>query len=178
MKKTLTIIFMLSIFISFAQNSSTGVKSQMFKVNLLTPGVEYEIGLTSKSSFNFGAETGFAIAGGSGRDTEFGFFPILEGSYRYYYNFDKRVRKNKRTDFNSANYLALASSIAFGDPILGDLEMSIDYQAAVGPVWGLQRTYNSKLNINLELGVGYAIDNQDSYVVPIIGFSLGWVIGK
>jgi len=178
MKKTLALIFLMGTFIGFAQNGSTGVKDQMFKINLLTPGIEYEIGLTSKTSVNLGLGTGFAITGGSDRDTEFGVYPIFNGSYRYYYNFDRRVRKNKRTDFNSANYFALTSSITSGDPIIGGLRINTDYSATVGPVWGFQRTYGSKLNINLELGVGYGFDNQDSFVTPIVGFSLGWVIGK
>ncbi|WP_299220089.1 hypothetical protein [uncultured Aquimarina sp.] len=88
------------------------------------------------------------------------------------------MRKNKRTDFNSANYFALTSSITPGNPIIGDLDTDIDYATTIGPVWGLQRTYRSKLNINLELGLGYSFDNQDSFIVPIVGFSLGWVIGK
>ncbi|WP_299220087.1 hypothetical protein [uncultured Aquimarina sp.] len=69
MKKALAIIFMLGSFLGFAQNGSIGVKDQMFKVNLLTPGIEYEVGLTSKSSINLGLGTGFAITGGSDRDT-------------------------------------------------------------------------------------------------------------
>lgn len=178
MKKTLVIICMTFSMLGIAQNDATSVKGQMFKAKLFMPGIEYEIGLTQKTSLNLAIGTGLSVIGGSNRDTEFGVFPVFGGSYRYYYNFEKRASKNKKTSFNSGNYLALVSSFTSTEPIIGDIEANIDYSLAVGPVWGLQRTYNSKLNIDLQLGLGYAFDDQNNYITPIVGFSLGWVIGK
>ncbi|WP_228515143.1 hypothetical protein [Flavobacterium sp. MR2016-29] len=48
----------------------------------------------------------------------------------------------------------------------------------IGPVWGIQRTYKRKLNIDLHLGAGVIIDQFETEFTPIANFSLGWVIGK
>ena len=46
-------------------------------------------------------------------------------------------------------------------------------------VWGLQRTYKRNFNLNLGLGVGYNFSPNEevSGVVPVVNFTLGWVIG-
>jgi hypothetical protein len=46
------------------------------------------------------------------------------------------------------------------------------------PVWGFQRTYKHNFNLSLNGGVGYNFDKYDSQVVPVINFTIGWVIGK
>jgi hypothetical protein len=45
-------------------------------------------------------------------------------------------------------------------------------------VWGFQRTYKHKFNLDLNVGAGYGFSKNDSEFVPVLNFTLGWVIGK
>jgi len=53
-----------------------------------------------------------------------------------------------------------------------------DNIVTAGPVWGFQRTYWYKVNLGLELGVGigHSFRTNNSFISPIIGFNLGWII--
>lgn len=178
MKKLLFVVLVLIGFSANAQ-SQTNVEKKLYSVNFLLPGLEYEMGLSNNTTLDLRAGTGFGISGGSNRDTEFGIFLNAHTQYRYYYNFNKRLRKDKNIDNNSANYIALNGSIDFGDPIIGDLQLSSDYGGVIGPVWGLQRYYRSGFKLDLNLGAGYGFNNLGgSYFSPIIGLRLGWKLGK
>ncbi|RYG15884.1 MAG: hypothetical protein EOO07_14415 [Chitinophagaceae bacterium] len=71
-------------------------------------------------------------------------------NYRYYYNLDKRVAKNKKIDNNSANYIGLDVASVF--PKLTDKTNQYDYQIMVTPNWGLQR--NASVFVNGEFAIG------------------------
>lgn len=48
----------------------------------------------------------------------------------------------------------------------------------IAPVWGFQRTYKNNFNLGLDMGAGYNVSKNDNGFVPVLNFSLGWVIGK
>ncbi|WP_109299902.1 DUF3575 domain-containing protein [Aquimarina sp. AU474] len=178
MKNIITVIFVLSATLISAQNTTNGVEDHMFKANLLlTPGLEYEVGVSKNATLDFRLGTGLAYVK-SNNTEDFGVFLTFEGAYRYYFNFEKRARQGKNTSGNSGDYIALTTFLATGDPIIGDLELATDYIGHVGPVWGFQRTYDSGFNLGLELGVGYTFNENDSFVAPIVGFRLGWAFGR
>ncbi|MBG6128616.1 hypothetical protein IWQ47_000694 [Aquimarina sp. EL_43] len=180
MKKIFLTILILGVFSSNAQTSANHAQGtqNMFTANIIMPGLRYEVGLTSKTSLSVGVGTGFAWVYSDANGSEYGVFPNFEGAYRYYYNFKRRKQKGKRIANNSGNYLALSSYLSIGDPLIGDLETRSDYNGVVGPVWGIQRTCESKLNWNLELGVGYGFNDKETYISPIASFSIGWTFGK
>jgi len=157
------------------QNGDKKVEDHLFKVNIIIPGLEYEMGLSQKTTLNLRLGTGFAYVK-TNNDDEFGVFLTGEAAYRYYYNFGKRARKGKNTNGNSANYMSLTTFFQSGDAIIGDLQT--DYLMQVGPTWGFQRTYKSGFNLGLDLGAGYVFTNTDGYVSPIINFQIGWAFGK
>lgn len=173
-------VFLLLVFVSFegASQDSPEVSQNVLSVNFFVPGLEYEFRVSPESTLDLGIGSGFGLAGGYlAGDTDFGFFPFATAQYRYFYNLEKRLRKNKSVDINSANYLALYSNITSGKPIIGDLQMEEGYQIAVGPVWGLQRYFQTGFKLDLRLGLGYFFEERgDSFVSPIIGISLGWLL--
>lgn len=178
MKKQITLLLLVCTSVLSAQNLKDTVEDHMFKANLLlTPGIEYEFGVTKNATLDFRLGTGFAFVEVN-NESDYGVFLTFEWSYRYYYNFEKRIAKGKKTSGNSGNYVAITTFFANGDPILGDVELASNYLGQVGPVWGFQRTYNSGINLGLELGLGYAFSENDSFVAPIVGFRLGWAFGK
>ncbi|MBE7639679.1 hypothetical protein GUB10_04965 [Salegentibacter sp. BLCTC] len=66
-----------------------------------------------------------------------------------------------------------------GKPIIGNLEYNEAYFGAVGPVWGLQRYYNSGFKLDLNLGGGYSFNESgESYFSLLIGIRLGWLLSN
>lgn len=179
MKKLLLLSFCLFSFVSINAQDQPFVENGMLSVNFLLPGLEYETGLSNKTTLDLRTGIGFGLSGGSDRDTEYGIFLNAHAQYRYYYNFNKRLDKNKNIANNSANYLALNASFGFGEPIIGDLQVSPNLSGVVGPVWGLQRYYNSGFKLDLNLGGGYGFnDLGESFFSPIIGIKLGWLLSN
>lgn len=172
------VFIILGLFLSLTGFSQTSTNSQ-FSLNLLAPSAEYELSISDRSSIDMNLGVGFAYHKSSYSGEAYGFFPGFEVQYRYYYNFEKRYDKGKKTSENSANYIAGIASITSGDPIIGDLQYTNDYGGFIGPAWGLQRVYGSgfKLNLNLGLGLGFN-DSEDIYFTPLFGLQLGWKIGN
>lgn len=169
----------ISLLVFFIGTSAYSQFTQsQFSLNALAPSIEYELAITSKTTLDLDLGVGFAynesIAGSA-----FGIFPGFETQFRYFYNFENRLDREKKISQNSANYLALIASITGGDPLIGNLRYSSDYGILLGPAWGLQRVYDSGFKLNLNLGIGYGYnENEEAYIAPIFGLQLGWVVSK
>ncbi|WP_394970401.1 hypothetical protein [uncultured Croceitalea sp.] len=177
--KTKTFLI-LSILITFSLRGQTDiyVEKNQFKINFLAPSLEYEKSTGQSTTLNFEIGTGFALRGGSERSTEFGIFPYVEGQYRYYTNFKRRLSKGKNISRNAGNYLALSILYVSGNPILGDLNLSSNNNLFVGPLYGLQRTSKSGFNFGVEFGAGYFQNDVHGGLGVRVDFSVGWVIGR
>ncbi|WP_228520685.1 hypothetical protein [Flavobacterium sp. JLP] len=106
------------------------------------------------------------------------FTPRITEQFRHYYNLEKRAQKGKKTEFNSGNFVALHANYDFESISTNEWFNEHVSSFTIGPVWGIQRTYKRKLNIDLHLGAGVIIDQFETEFTPIANFSLGWVIGK
>lgn len=161
--------------LSLGAQNTNNAESTLFKVNFINPGLEYEgaIGQNQTVDLGIGLQFGFNSVG-------YAFFPALKGQYRYYYNFDRRMEKNKRIAGNSANYLAASGTLFLEEVIIGNVSSGDGYFGVVGPVYGIQRTYPKGFNFNLEFGVGYYFDSSysDDGFGPMASLSIGWVLGK
>ena len=166
------------LFVATSLSAQTTTTNQFF-LNFLIPSAEYEFAVSENSTVDALAGVGFGYRDSDFHGSEFGFFPQVMAQYRHYYNFKKRNTKGKKTSENSGNYIAAVGVFSGGDPIFGDLELNNDYNAFIGPAWGLQRVYggNFKLNLNLGLGLGFN-DSENSYLSPLVGLQLGWKLGK
>jgi len=49
---------------------------------------------------------------------------------------------------------------------------------ALDALWGLQRTYKGRFNLEFNIGLGVNFVKYDTEFVPVGNFILGWVIGK
>lgn len=185
---TLALVLLVAFGTLAQENSDLHVKKHLGKVNLLSPGIEYEGALGDFTTIDLSGNIGFQIAVlefAGETDTEFFVRPNLELQLRQYYNFRKRDMKGKNTMNNSANFIALYSTYMFqpfnqpDNPFFETGSLFI-----VGPVWGINRTYQSGLALSLVLGAGYynetyEIDELNESYFSIIGnFKLGFAIGR
>ncbi|MFC4219419.1 hypothetical protein [Flagellimonas marina] len=152
------------------------LERHQFKLNLLSPGFTYELGLFKNQSVstNLGLATATYQEG-------YVFGLALNNRYRYYHNFTRRERLDKNTSGNSGNYIAAAQAIFFSQlRIATNVEAPKNFNLGFfGMVYGVQRTYNKGFNFNLELGAGYYRgDGAPSGYGPLISFTFGWVATK
>lgn len=171
----------LLINVANAQEEATvSVSKNQFKINfLLSPGFVYEHGFSAKNTLYSEASLLIGYRSNSVYDESTWYFiPRITEQFRHYYNLEKRAQKGKRTANNSGNFLALHANYDFQS--ISTNKWFNEYVPAfsAGPVWGLQRTYKGKFNIDLNIGGGIFIDKCKTEFTPIANFSLGWVIGN
>ncbi|MDT0685865.1 hypothetical protein [Autumnicola psychrophila] len=176
MKKILLLSFCFCSFLNIDAQNQPSVEEGLLSVNILTPGLEYEYGLTNSATLDLRAGSGFAYRKGIFGEG-FGIYPIFNVQYRHYYNLKKRFEKGKNISSNSGNYIALSGAIQTSKPIIGDLEYNENYFGVIGPVWGLQRYYGAGFKLDLNLGGGYGFNESgSSFFSPIVSLRLGWRI--
>ncbi|AWK06713.1 hypothetical protein HYN56_21765 [Flavobacterium crocinum] len=183
MRKNYLLLILFVLFINAVkaqEDAPVSVVKHQFKINpLLSPGFVYEYGFSAKNTLYSEFSTIIGYRHNSYYDESTWYFiPRISEQFRHYYNLEKRAAKGKRTDHNSGNFVALYTDYSFQSISTNKLFSEYCPSFSVGPVWGIQRTYKRKLNIDLNLGVGVTTDRNETEVLPIANFTLGWVIGK
>jgi hypothetical protein len=176
----LTLALLLTTFqVAQAQDEQPAtVAKSLFKINFLAPGLEYERGLNESMTLNINTSMGFEIGYNSITGLNTYLYPSLGLQARKYYNLDKRIEKGKNAAFNSGNFIAL--SVGGSTPsILNNENRVNEVSYGIGPVWGMQRNYNSGFNLTLTLGAGYFKSSLgDKSISPLMGLGLGFLIGR
>lgn len=179
MKKNLILFVIIFSFFSTNAQEKYNLTKNLFKINIITPGITYEKRICKNSSVCLDTDLsiGFSIKNNKSYLVA---SPFLRGQYRYYYNLEKRLIKNKSISNNSGNFISLSSSYYFNSINNKDI-VSVYDGFTIGCIWGLQRTYKNNINITINSGIGYNTLNEsktNNTIVPIINFTLGWVLGK
>ena len=145
-------------------------------LNLVNPGISYEIGLFRNVSAS--GSTGFGLAS---YQEGYAFGYALHNRVRYYHNFDRRLEMGKNVSGNSGNYLALSNTIFFSQlRVATDIQGPKDFNIGFyGVLYGIQRTYEKGFNFNAEFGAGYYKgDGVPNGYGPLLNFTFGWVPTK
>lgn len=147
----LLVSFLFTISIHAQDAAPTSVEKNQFKINLLLPGFVYEHGFDAKNTLYSEASIGLGFSSNS-YNSNFAIYPNINEQFRHYYNLEKRAAKGKRTARNSGNYLAVNAIYNFESISTND-----DYREAVpsftiGALWGLQRTYKGRFNLEFNIG--------------------------
>ena len=161
--KTLAILFSLVISINcFSQKIIQTDIVDITKATFLKPGISYEkrIGKFQSivgqafmnTSFSIGYSSSFGIT------SNITFDPALSFQYRYYYNYDRRQNKGKRTEMNSLNYLSPTFVTIFSKNAISTSHYFENNRRPIntaGIVWGIQRNYRKHFSLDFNAGVGY-----------------------
>ena len=174
MKNLLITLLLVSFSVDTNAQSSRNVEDHQVQFGLPIPAILYEKGIGKNTTLSVEALTGFQI-----RNSEYGVYPILRGQYRYYYNMKRRLDKKKNISGNSGNYVGALMLYQDGNSLFGNLNTTSTL--AVGPVYGLQRTYRSGFFYRLETGLAYFEDdafNKGNGIALILAARIGWVLGR
>lgn len=153
----------------------------IFRLNILNPSLEYEIGFGENTAISVSTGIGY---GGSYRELEVssadGFVyviaPFLDIQYKFLYNREKRYAKKKNIFYNSGNYISVRGIARFSS-IAENIVRTDNSDFAIGPTWGFQRSFN-KYHFLFDVGPQYYFDKKgNSGFFPImlqfnIGFNL------
>jgi hypothetical protein len=152
---------------------------RQLKINLINPGLEYEMALGVNTTFDI--KVGMQLA----LDPELpevyeevGFFPAIAGQYRYYYNFENRQRNSRQIYGNSANYVAPAVAVFFPGTRTINNGLVKGVFGYGGIVTGLQRSYDSGINFSVDVGAAYYAGQFENAILPVANVSIGWIINE
>lgn len=159
MKKQIFTVFLLGLsLLAFSQDNETVLKKDIISadIGLLSIWLNYErhldglFTLKSALGLGFGFEKGAYIDG-----TNYFFTPIVIVEPRYYYNFNRRVERGKKTSYNASNYFALTAGYFFKPFVISNSPYG-EYQsgASLIPKWGIKRTIGRRWNFEFAFGVG------------------------
>ncbi|MBF4487897.1 hypothetical protein [Flavobacterium sp. CSZ] len=184
MKKNCLFLFLSVLFVNALQAQSdapvaiTVVKNQ-FKINMLFPGFVYEHGFDAKNTLysEVTLGVGYRYSSYYGESSWF-VFPAINEQFRHYYNLEKRATKAKRTACNSGNFVAGSAYYNFKSLNTNEKYGNYDPSFTIAALWGFQRTYKGRFNLEVHLGPGINFDKYDTEFVPVSNVTLGWVIGK
>ena len=181
-KYSITIILLVST-CCLAQEP---INRHLLKLNVFTPGLSYELGLTDYLSLNFDAQLSlyfhFAFNSSSYNNDESYILGFPSGliTLQYYFNRELREKRGRSLYKNSGMFISPAIYVQ-GPDIINTNKDYVDLRSAIGGglMWGIQRTFSSNVNIVFGLGVGYAVadgpDALDGFVF-LNKFTIGIVL--
>jgi len=172
------------------------VEDELFRIDLLAPGFQYEKALSDNSTLQIGVYQSFVgsffdINWNSIRYLEWNilqnidveWLPKIELAYRHYYNLCKLKSRGKNFTNNSAQYVSAKLMTTYSPK-----DWDINNTASLGCVWGFQKN-GEPLTFNFEIGIGYGIrgidyrspsnSNLDNRRLAILGkLTTGILVGK
>ncbi|MFK7813003.1 MAG: hypothetical protein AB8B59_10945 [Maribacter sp.] len=175
------IVFIALLFSSLFVSAQFGKNCELrqFKINILNPGIEYEMALGTNTTFDIKAGLQFGLDPlVSNIYEEIAFLPAAAGQFRYYYNFEKRQQNRRQIYGNSANYIAPAVAVFLPGSRTINNEVEKGAFGYAGLVTGLQRSYDSGINFSVDLGAAYYAGQFNGQILPVANLSIGWIISE
>lgn len=106
-----------------------------------------------RSEFGFDTE----LWGGAFYDkTGYVFAPVITIAPRWYYNLNKRLKKDRRTIGNSGNFIAIKTSYHPDWFVISNYDnVSIVSDISIVPTWGIRRNIGRHFTYEAGIGIGY-----------------------
>ncbi|MCO4822412.1 MAG: hypothetical protein KC469_10110 [Flavobacteriaceae bacterium] len=152
----LVILFLLSLN-ALSQNASVEKSTFGIQTGFLGLWVHHEAKLTNEIVLRseLGLDTG--IIESNANDTS-GLFlvPSITLEPRWYYNLNKRMKKSRRIDGNSGNFISIKTTY-HPDWFLISNENNIEFISDISiiPTWGIRRNIGSQFTYETGIGIGY-----------------------
>ncbi len=178
MQRIILLIFCFtlgSIHAQFGKNCEI----RQWKINVINPGLEYEMGIGVNQTLNIRVAWQLAIDPALSEPyKEFDFFPALTAQTRFYYNFEKRARKRRQIYGNSADYFAPTIAVLSPDARVVNNEIVDGVHGYGGLVYGIQRSYNSGFSFSIDAGAAYYVGPFKGAIYPVVNLSIGWIVSE
>jgi len=158
MKKIfLTLLFITVTLSTQAQDASVEKSTFGIQTGILGIWVHNE----SKLSNSFALRSELGIDGGFNANTttdnsDFLAVPVITLEPRWYYNLNKRVKKSRRIDGNSGNFVSIKISY-HPDLLLTSVRENFNFLSdlTIVPTWGIRRNIGKHFNYETAIGIGY-----------------------
>ena len=157
------LLFVTSLVLLYGQTDSVKTKNKAVATNVIRLTLLKPIGVSFDFRLNDRLVTTHTLGISYYRDymkrdkLAFITYPAYEAHLKYFYNFNKRMAKGKRTSYNSGNYIGITYSPAVNPFGYGSSLFSDTYYGIGAIYWGLQRTIGKKelFYFDLNLGIRY-----------------------
>ncbi|MCR9229342.1 MAG: hypothetical protein NXH90_18125 [Flavobacteriaceae bacterium] len=175
------IIALLFCTYSFGQ-SADGLQERLI-VNIINPGLDYELPLGNKLLISFGLGIGYSgaydeITAIENDGFNYVIAPFLDTQFKFLYNRKPREAKGKSIMHNAGNFISFRA-MGRGPSIAENLTRTDDLDFAVGPTWGIQRTFN-KVRLLVDVGPQLYFDTKgNAGVFPVmVQVNLGFILNR
>lgn len=135
-------------------------KANYFDFTLLTAG--YEVRMATQLTFSIEGGGGLGLYLTNDK-TSSALVSSIKSNVNYYYNFRKRVRKNKNTKYNSANFLTIGTEMRPSVSYLKGNDYGIYKNQIFYSAWGLRRNIGGNFTLQTELGLGVMHEYRRKY---------------
>lgn len=175
MKKISLII--LSIVFFIFQGYTQENTSSVFRINIINPGVEYELPVFNQSVVLFNVGIGYCESYPNLTTYSNGWLysisPFIDVQYRNYYNLEKRLNKQKNISYNSGNFWGVRL-LTRGKEFNSNFTRTSNIDFAFSPIWGIQRSYK-KINFLFDIGISYYFDDKgNDGISPTFEIGIGY----
>lgn len=147
---------------------------RQLKINLLSPGLEYEAGLGVNSTLDLRLSIQPALD--PARADPYSHIRVLPAAivqYRFYHNFENRYRNGRFIYGNSGNYLAPTAALLTAAEAVTRPEYGY-----AGMVYGIQRSFGQGLSFSLEAGAAYHVGPFRGGIYPVVNLALGYIVSE
>lgn len=165
-------MFGLLTTLNYAQEKTDVSTEKVWRINFFNPAIELELPTGDYSTFS--SALGIGYGGGypdlTSADNGFIYIiaPFADLQQKWFYNLNKRSRKNRNTENNSGNFVSLRF-IARGNSIADNVTRTSNFDFAIGPTWGIQRKYGKNFHLLFDVGPQYYFDtNGNGNIWPIM----------
>ena len=186
LKKATCFFAVLFLYINTIIAQENGKKLQSFHHgDIFSFGTSYNYELALASSFTI--TPGVSLISGpyfyyfsQHQNSKFGSSRHMSISFdsRWYTNVDRRARKGKNLENNSANFVSLLLEYI---PEYNLLKPEMQYATyAITPRWGFRRSFNQFFFMEFAIGLPYMADNvePDPYVGLHLGLKAGFAFNR
>lgn len=147
---------------------------RQLKINLISPGLEYEAGLGVNSTLNFKLAVQPALDPAAADPyANIEVLPALMLQYRHYHNFVNRYRNGRFIYGNSGNYLAPAVAV-----FTSAEDISKPVYGYAGLVYGIQRSFGAGFSFSIDAGAGYHVGSFRGGIYPVLNLGIGWIVSE